>query len=121
MEGLYVDRNHCLYVVLRGRDTATWHVHAADVEDDGWSAVAHEDGLLTMDLPRGDSDRGEYVAEKRRVVWQSGQVWDRVHVSCEQQALLLRRPYVPITVVFFCSLWYIVCEVYGAVRRRLAR
>ena len=121
--GLYVNAAHCLQIVQApDRDAATvprwkWTVCAATtaslhgkvmvIEAD---AVPEEDKvssptsvvLRCLD-DETDGIRGSYDGDTQILKWEDGDVWHPLHVSDMQASLMMRRPYVPITVLFlFC-------------------
>ena len=119
MEGLYVDDQHCMHIIARGRAEGTWLVYAADATDAGWTDEVRGGDVLVLDSGRQNMSKGRYK-DGERVEWDSGDVWHRLHTSYDQQAYLLRRPYVPLTLVFFSSVWYLIKAAYVRVTGKRA-
>jgi hypothetical protein len=105
MEGLFIDSNHHLQIVVNNATSKQeWVVYYNDGETDSIKMLIYENGSVFLDKNE-DEDEKVGVSEKDTIVWSDGVVWTRVNVSYAQWQFMTRRPYVPMTLILF-SLFY---------------
>jgi len=105
MEGIYVDGKHCMHIVLRGYAEGAWLVHSSDPQDEGHTCEM--DSSLFMKKLDGKTWKTWKGKQKSDglIVWNTGETWSRIHISRTQQEVIVRRPYVPLTVLFVSGVW----------------
>lgn len=105
LKGMYVDDAHCLHM-LSVSGEREWYVYSASETDEGYEATlrAEEDSLK---LDKNSETIAGSVNGKREIEWSDEQVWYPIHMTGPQVHLLTRRPYVPITLLFFLCIQHV--------------
>lgn len=106
MEGLFVDKQFCVQVVVKNRTTngEEWIVYHNDGEQDSMKMMKFEEPKIKLEI-HDKINVGMFDQNTNTIHWENGDVWNQLSISYNQWQLFTRRPYVPMTLLLF-SIFY---------------
>ena len=117
MDGLYVDNNFCVQIVVGNQTNANeWVVYHNDGDQDSIKLLQMQDNNVVLTV-QDDVRIGAYNDKQEEIRWETGEVWHRLSISYNQWQLFTRRPYVPLTLMLLSILY----DVYDVSKRFLGK
>lgn len=141
LDGVYVDREHCLVLVLPSVEcdpegNRIWRVHGTLPTDDNpawcgslveraedggphirWVAASGDNAVCNSAArdAHGGVPRTTAQTLLTSIAWDNGETWTRVHLSAVHCYLLTARPYVPMTIVAIYTMRELAGRAYARV------
>lgn len=119
MDGLYVDTQHRLQIVVCARADDEWTVFYNGDDTAPIKLLAHAPDRIVM-----RADGVERIAEETTdecISWSDGDRWHKIDVSYEQWQLMTRRPYVPVTLLMVSLVYDAYLVLLGWLRHLVSR
>ena len=94
-----------MQIILKGDTDGSWIVHASNGDEQGRCGTIVQ-SMNNRRLKLDDGTTGFFNGEDC-VAWDSGERWFRISVSGQQQHIMFRRPYVPVTFIVVYGIYHL--------------